>query len=81
MVCVRLAKGFQQHKLCATLNLPRLSKSAYITHENKLLKAVSEVAEDSTKKAADDLALIKQHYNNQTLKCGVSVDGTWQRRG
>ncbi|GFX75213.1 hypothetical protein TNCV_3171401 [Trichonephila clavipes] len=41
-------KGFAgAFKLCSTLNLPRLTKTAYKNQEAKLLKVVQEVAEES----------------------------------
>ncbi|GFV87652.1 uncharacterized protein TNCV_779361 [Trichonephila clavipes] len=67
-------------KLCGTLNLPRLSKTAYSTHENKLMAVISEVIELSMQKAASEL-LVLQPPKNKIVECDVSVDGTWQRRG
>lgn len=81
----QIGKGFSAaYKLCATLNLPPLSKTAYVSNENKLLKVVKDVAEKSMKKAANDVIEKKNNVLNQpdeVIKCGVSVDGTWQRRG
>ncbi|GFU49235.1 uncharacterized protein TNCV_2675261 [Trichonephila clavipes] len=48
----RFPAGF---KLCGTLNLPRLSKTAYTNHENKLMSMISEVSELSVQKAASEL--------------------------
>lgn len=73
----QIGKGFSAaYKLCTTLNLPCISKSAYKKQEEKLLKVVSEVAEESMKNAAAEV-ITKTNSN----ECGVSVDGTWQRRG
>lgn len=95
----QIGRGFSAaYKLCSTLNLPRLSKTAYTSHEQKLLTVVSEVAEDSMKEAANELVqkqekLVKKPKKvvkkkkktseeaKEIVKCGVSVDGTWQRRG
>ncbi|GIY34099.1 uncharacterized protein CEXT_435321 [Caerostris extrusa] len=63
-------------KFCATMNLPALSKSGYKKHEDKLLKVVRDVAEYSMCNAAKEVA---ETFNHD--ECGVSVDGTWQRRG
>ncbi|GFW55179.1 uncharacterized protein TNCV_115651 [Trichonephila clavipes] len=39
----QIGKGFSAgFKLCGTLNLPRLSKTAYTNHENKLMSVISE---------------------------------------
>ncbi|GFW48851.1 uncharacterized protein TNCV_3900491 [Trichonephila clavipes] len=71
-----LSGGF---KLCGTLNLPRLSKTAYTNHENKLMLVNSEVSELSMQKAASEL-LVLHPTKNKIVECGISVDGTWQRR-
>ncbi|GFW38793.1 uncharacterized protein TNCV_3881601 [Trichonephila clavipes] len=67
-------------KLCGTLNLPRLSKTAYTNHENKLMSVISEVSELSMQKVASEL-LGLHSTKNKIVECGISVDGTWQRRG
>ncbi|GFW05623.1 uncharacterized protein TNCV_4003251 [Trichonephila clavipes] len=77
----QIGKGFSAgFKLCGTLNLPRLSKTAYTNHENKLMSVISEVSELSMQKAASEL-LVLHPTNNKIVECGISVDGTWQRRG
>ncbi|GFT20299.1 uncharacterized protein TNCV_1009061 [Trichonephila clavipes] len=77
----QIEKGFSAgFKLCATLNLPRLSKTAYTNHENKLMSVISEVSELSMQKAASKL-LVLHPTKNKIVECGISVDGTWQRRG
>ncbi|GFU87053.1 uncharacterized protein TNCV_1586411 [Trichonephila clavipes] len=68
-------------KLCSTLNLPRLTKTAYKNQEAKLLKVVQEVAEESMIKAATEIVEKHQNLSSDIVKCGISVDGTWQRRG
>ncbi|GFX28140.1 uncharacterized protein TNCV_424671 [Trichonephila clavipes] len=77
----QIGKGFSAgFKLCGTLNLPRLSKTAYTNHENKLMPVISEVSELSMQKAASEL-LVLHPTKNKIVECGISVDGTWQRRG
>ncbi|GFV75994.1 DUF4817 domain-containing protein [Trichonephila clavipes] len=68
-------------ELCSTLNLPRLTKTAYKNQEAKLLKVVQEVAEESMIRAATEIVEKKQNLSSNIVKCGISVDGTWQRRG
>ncbi|GFX93046.1 uncharacterized protein TNCV_139901 [Trichonephila clavipes] len=76
----QIGKGFSAgFKLCGTLNLPRLSKTAYTNHENKLMSMISEVSELSMQKAASEL-LVLHPTKNKIVECGISVDGTWQRR-
>ncbi|GFU59333.1 uncharacterized protein TNCV_4198521 [Trichonephila clavipes] len=78
----QIGKGFAgAFKLCSTLNLPRLTKTAYKNQEAKLLKVVQEVAEESMIKAATEIVEKKQNLSSDVVKCGISVDGTWQRRG
>ncbi|GFU94654.1 uncharacterized protein TNCV_732901 [Trichonephila clavipes] len=78
-------KGFAgAFKFCSTLNLPRLTKTAYKNQEAKLLKVVQvvqEVAEESMIKAATEIVEKQQNLSSDIVKCGISVDGTWQRRG
>ncbi|GFX54111.1 hypothetical protein TNCV_2337471 [Trichonephila clavipes] len=50
-------------KLCGTLNLPRLSKTAYTNHENKLMLVNSEVSELSMQKAASELLVLHPTKN------------------
>ncbi|GFU56638.1 uncharacterized protein TNCV_3930351 [Trichonephila clavipes] len=77
----QIGKGFSAgFKLCGTLNLPRLSKTAYTNHENKLMSVISEISELSMQKAAYEL-LVLYPTKNKIVECGISVDGTWQRRG
>ncbi|GFW75729.1 uncharacterized protein TNCV_4429121 [Trichonephila clavipes] len=70
-------KGFAgAFKLCSTLNLPRLTKTAYKSQDAKLLKVVQEVAEESMIKAATEIVEKKQTLSSDIVKCGISVDGT-----
>ncbi|GFW83705.1 uncharacterized protein TNCV_668181 [Trichonephila clavipes] len=63
-------------KLCSTLNLPRLTKTAYKNQEAKILKVVQEVAEESMRKAATEIVEKKQNLSSDIVKCDISVDGT-----
>ncbi|GFW78209.1 uncharacterized protein TNCV_136781 [Trichonephila clavipes] len=75
-------KGFAgAFKLCSRLNLPRLTKTAYKKQEAKHLKVVQEVPEESMIKAATEIVEKKQNLSSDIVKCGISVDGTWKRRG
>ncbi|GFU84222.1 CCHC-type domain-containing protein [Trichonephila clavipes] len=65
--------------LCSNFVI-RLSKTAYTNHENKLMSVISEVSELSMQKAASEL-LVLNPTKNKIVECGISVDGTWQRRG
>ncbi|GFW85170.1 hypothetical protein TNCV_3249101 [Trichonephila clavipes] len=59
----QIGKGFSAgFKLCGTLNLPRLSKTAYTNHENKLMSVISEVSELSMQKAASERTVSATSY-------------------
>ncbi|GIY92524.1 uncharacterized protein CEXT_150421 [Caerostris extrusa] len=58
------------------MNLPALSKSTVCARAFYNLKVVTDVAEDSMCNAAKEVA---ETFNRD--ECGISVDGTWQRRG
>ncbi|GFT77975.1 hypothetical protein TNCV_4494641 [Trichonephila clavipes] len=71
----QIGKGFAgAFKLCSTLNLPRLNKTAYKNQDAKLLKVVQEVAEESMIKAATEIVDKKQNLSSDIVKCGISVD-------
>ncbi|KAF8794331.1 hypothetical protein HNY73_002322 [Argiope bruennichi] len=75
-----IGKGYTAgKKFFATLNFPSfLSKQAFRMQELKLLRAARSVAENSMNIAATEL---KDKNPAAITECGVSVDGTWQRRG
>ncbi|GFX54835.1 uncharacterized protein TNCV_3317521 [Trichonephila clavipes] len=78
----QIGKGFSAgFILCGTLNLPRLSKTGYTNHENKLMYVISEVSELSMQKQLLRTVLVLHPTKNKMVECGISVDGTWQRRG
>lgn len=73
----QIGRGYSSaFKLCSTLNISPLSKTAYVNHEKKLLEVVKDVAEETMTNAAAEVSL--QSVNGE---CGVSLDGSWQRRG
>ncbi|GFU70291.1 uncharacterized protein TNCV_643471 [Trichonephila clavipes] len=63
-----------ERKLFSMLNLPYPSKCTYKQYEIKLLHATSQAANSSVLKSTKSIA----ECSNE---CGVSVDGTWQKRG
>ncbi|GFT57755.1 uncharacterized protein TNCV_1663241 [Trichonephila clavipes] len=75
-----IGKGHSSSKkLCASLNIPSLSKAAYRSCEKKLLNVASVVSKNAMIEAADEVRKLKN--TSDVAECGVSVDGTWQRRG
>lgn len=82
----QLGKGRQAaRRFCATMNMPPpLSKDAYADHNRRLQHALQEVAQDSMCNAAKEVKDMKSVANSvrdDPVDCGVSVDGTWQKRG
>ncbi|GFU49514.1 uncharacterized protein TNCV_1590601 [Trichonephila clavipes] len=72
-----IGRGFTAGKnLLYTLNLPCISKNTFRAHELKLLEAVQLCSEENMKAPSKDV----QNFKKSTT-CGVSVDGTWQRKG
>ncbi|GBN11246.1 hypothetical protein AVEN_237166-1 [Araneus ventricosus] len=72
-----MGRGFSAGmKLLCTLNLPYVCKKTFRIHELKLLEAVKYSCEENMKAASKEVQNFKK-----TTTCGVSVDGTWQRRG
>ncbi|GFW04999.1 uncharacterized protein TNCV_597931 [Trichonephila clavipes] len=61
----QIGKGFAgAFKLCSTLNLPQLTKTAYKNQEAKLLKVVQEVVEESMIKDATEIMEKKQNLSS-----------------
>ncbi|GFX00189.1 transposable element Tcb1 transposase [Trichonephila clavipes] len=75
----QIGKGFAgAFKLCSTLNLPRLTKTAYKNQDAKLLKVVQEVAEESMIKAATEIVEKKQNLSSDILLRSTASDPTRQ---
>ena len=70
-------------RFCAVMNMPPPpAPNAYHRHNVFLMKAAKKVAENTMQTAAREVhqltgACSSEEYTN----CGVSCDGTWQRRG
>ncbi|XP_055943287.1 uncharacterized protein LOC129972975 [Argiope bruennichi] len=66
-------------KLCSAMNVNVPSKKSFGYLEKKLEAAASNVASKTMKEAA--LEIRGDSVTEEIAQCGVSVDGTWQRRG
>ena len=65
-------------KFCEMLNLPKpMTNNNFDLISNTFSVAAKEVAEKSMLDAANEL----RHGDDSISDIGVSVDGTWQRRG
>lgn len=58
------------------LSCPPPNKSAYNAHNKSLLQVAERLGEEIMMGAA-----LRVHKKLDSSECGVSVDGTWQRRG
>ncbi|GFT79854.1 uncharacterized protein TNCV_4597751 [Trichonephila clavipes] len=63
------------------LDLPFLSKTAFRNQELKIQQAASIVSIESMKNAATEVKKLKNSPLESIICCGVSLDGTWQKRG
>ncbi|GFU24687.1 uncharacterized protein TNCV_3178271 [Trichonephila clavipes] len=59
--------------------LSSVSKAAYRSCDKKLLNVASVVSKNAMIEAADEVRKLKN--TSDVAECGVTVDGTWQRRG
>ncbi|XP_054717343.1 uncharacterized protein LOC129226739 [Uloborus diversus] len=62
------------------MDIPFLSKATFRKHELKIHQAASEAAEESMISAAKEIKNMKGSKKAR-VDCGVSIDGTWQKRG
>ena len=69
-------------RFCGIMNMPPPPRSSpYSNHNKALLKVVQEVAQETMTNAGREIKQIKPSSDNGLTQCGVSCDGTWQRRG
>ena len=68
-------------RFCGVMNMPPTPKpNAYQRHNKVLTTAAKKVAEETVYSPAREIHELS-HDVNEITKCGVSCDGTWQRRG
>ena len=69
-------------RFCGLMNMPTPPRpTPYARHNKELLKAVKQVSMETMASAAKDLHDLKPDFKDGLVKCGVSCDDTWQRRG
>lgn len=70
------------NRFCYTMNMPSpVGTKPYSKHTKTILRAVKDVAEKTTKDAAQEIFTSKTQNGEEIAKTAVSCDGTWQRRG
>ena len=81
--CMRLiGQGRASAKrFCGIMKIPSPPKAyAYSKNNKVIMKAVKTVAEKSMMDASDEIHALKGSNDAGISQCGVSCDGTWQRR-
>ena len=75
-----IGKGYAgAKKLCSVLNILTMPTRKNYDKLNKSIKsAVFDEAQESMKRAGLE---VKSLMGNNNTDCGVSVDGSWQKRG
>ena len=69
-------------RFCGLMNMPPIpTVSPYAAHNKALLKATKDVCEETMSDAAKEIHELKNKSQDEIADCGVSCDGTWQRRG
>ena len=69
-------------RFCGIMNMPPAPKPrAYSKHNQALLKATKAVASSTLHEAGKEIHRLKGENCSEFVNCGVSCDGTWQKRG
>ena len=81
-----IGKGYAgARKFCAIMNMPPPpTEKAFIFNSRVIGRHVKEIAKESMKKAGQDIYAFKNQCTASEagpFNCGVSCDGTWQKRG
>ena len=81
-----IGKGYAgARKFCAIMNMPSPpTEKAFIFNSRVIGRHVKIIAEESMKKAGQDVYALKSQGTSSAtgpVNCGISCDGTWQKRG
>ena len=69
-------------RFCGLMNMPPIPRSSpYAAHNKALSKAAKEVCSETMNDAAKEIHILKGKAENEMADCGISCDGSWQRRG
>lgn len=52
----------------------------YVLQSKALLKAAKSITADTMNSTAQEIHFLKPEFQDSLVQCGVSCDGTWQRR-
>jgi len=80
-----LGKGYAgARKFCTVMNMPPPpTEKAFLSNSCVIGRHIKVIAKETMKKAGEVFSLKKQNNSSGTepVNCGVSCDGTWQKRG
>ena len=69
-------------RFCCLMNMPLIPRcSPYAAHNKALCKVAKEVCYESISDGAQEIHSLKCISQDEVADCGISFDGTWQRRG
>ena len=69
-------------RFCGLMNMPPIPTSEpYAEHNKALLKVAKDVCYETMNDAAKEIHVLQNKQDDEVADCGISCDGTWQRRG
>lgn len=81
-----LGKGYAgARKFCTIMNMPPPpNEKAFLSNSRVIGRHMKAIAKETMKKAGEEVLSLKKDVNSSEglpVNCGVSCDGTWQKRG
>ena len=81
-----LGKGYAgARKFCTIMNMPPPpTEKAFLSNSRVIGRHMKAIAKEIMKKAGEEVLSLKKDVNSSEglpVNCGVSCDGTWQKRG
>ena len=81
-----LGKGYAgARKFCTVMNMPPPpTEKAFLSNSHVISRHIKVIAKETMKKAGEEVFSLKNQSNSsaaEPVNCGVSCDGTWQKRG
>ena len=81
-----LGKGYAgARKFCTVMNMPPPpTEKAFLSNSRVIGRHIKVIAKETMKKAGEEVFSLKKQSNSsgaEPVNCGVSCDGTWQKRG
>ena len=81
-----LGKGYAgARKFCTVMNMPPPpTEKAFLSNSRVIGRHIKVIAKETMRKAGEEVFSLKKQSNSsgaEPVNCGVSCDGTWQKRG